>query len=202
MKKGASYFAKTGLLTRNPAAIQLLGLCFVLAASASLKDALTLGACAVLVLVCSNVTLSLLRGLIPDSARVAAYLITAAGFVTVAELAVSAWLPSAGRSLGIYLPLMAVNSLFLARADAFASENGPAASALDGVFMGLGYALVLIITAFVRELLGQGRIFGFAVFGRAFAGVPFFALPAGAFVCLGFVTAAFRFVKRKTEERK
>lgn len=201
MKKGISYFLKNGLFTSNPVPVQLLGLCFVLAASSSLKDALVLGAASVLVLVCSGVVISLLRGVFVGRFRVCAYLVTAAGFVTAVWLLVRAYLPSADASLGVYLPLMAVNSLFLARADAFASENSPAASALDGVFMGLGYAAALLATAFVRELFGTGRLFGYPVLG-GFGGIRLLSLPAGAFICLGCVIAAFRYVKRKTEEKK
>lgn len=201
-RKGIGFFAKEGLLSSNPVLVQLLGLCSVLATSSSLINALGMGACATIVLICSNVLISLLRNAISKQIRIAAYIVVISGFVTAAQLIIKAYFPTIDKSLGIFIPLIVVNCIVLARAEAFASKNTPAASALDGLFMGLGYTGALFVVAFLRELFGAGTLFGFPVLGSGYPGVLMLTMPAGAFICLGIVVAAIRFVMNKKEAKK
>ncbi len=196
-KRGLGYFAKEGLLNSNPVLVQLLGLCSVLAVSNSLVNALGMGVCLTLVLICSNILISLLRNVITKQIRIAAYIVVISGFVTAAQLIIRAYFPAIDKSLGIFIPLIVVNCIVLARAEAFASKNSPAASALDGLFMGLGYTGALLVVAFIRELIGAGTLFGFPVLGSNYPGVLMLTMPAGAFICLGIVVALIRFIMRK-----
>lgn len=201
-RKGIGYFAKEGLLRSNSVSVQLLGLCSVLATSNSLVNAIGMGVCATVVLICSNVLISVLRNVISKQIRIAAYIVVISGFVTAAQLIVQAFFPVIDKSLGIFIPLIVVNCIVLARAEAFASKNSPAASALDGLFMGLGYTAALFMVAFVRELFGLGTLFGIPVLGRSYPGVLMLTMPAGAFICLGIVVAAVRFITSKREGKK
>lgn len=196
-RKGIGYFASEGLLKSNPVMVQLLGLCSVLATSTTLTNAIGMGVSATLVLICSNVLISLLRNVIPKQIRIAAYIVVISGFVTAVQLLIKAYLPAIDKSLGIFIPLIVVNCIVLARAEAFASKNPPAASALDGVFMGLGYTASLLAVAFLRELFGAGSLFGFKVLGSHYEGVLLLTMPAGAFMCLGCVVAAVRYFMSK-----
>lgn len=200
-RKGIGYFAKEGLLTSNPVFVRLLGLCSVLATSTTLINALGMGACATVVLICSNVLISVLRNAIPKQVRIAAYIVVISGFVTAAQLIVKAYFPVIDKSLGIFIPLIVVNCIVLARAEGFASKNPPAASALDGLFTGLGYTAALCVLAFFRELFGAGTLFGFRVFGKGYGGVLMFTMPAGAFICLGAIIAAVRFIMKKRGDK-
>lgn len=202
MKKGFLFHAREGLLTNNPVMVQLLGLCSVLATSTSLINALGMGAAATMVLVCSNVLISLLRKFIPKQVRIAAYIVVISGFVTAVQLLIKAYFPLIDKSLGIFIPLIVVNCIVLARAEAFASKNGPLSSALDGLFMGLGYTLSLVAVAFLRELFGKGQLLGVPVFGNGFKGVLMLTMPAGAFICLAVVIAAVRYLTAKRRSGK
>ena len=201
-KKGIGYFASEGLLKSNPVFVQLLGLCSVLATSTTLTNAVGMGVSATIVLVCSNVLISLLRNIIPKQIRIASYIVVISGFVTAAQLLIKAYFPLIDKSLGIFIPLIVVNCIVLARAEAFASKNNPAASALDGLFMGLGYTAALMIVAFFRELFGAGTLFGFKVLGGGYKGILLLTMPAGAFICLGCVIAAIRFIMAKREGKR
>ena len=173
----ASYF-KNGIIENNPTFVQLLGMCPTLATSTTLLNALGMGAAATFVLICSNVVISLLRKLIPDKIRIAAYIVVIAGFVTMIDLLMQAYVPALSNSLGLFIPLIVVNCIILARAESFASKNKPLPSALDGLTMGIGFTFALSCVAAVREILGSGTILGFAIFGGA-APLPIIALPAG-----------------------
>lgn len=196
-KRGIAWFAKEGLLKNNPVLVQLLGLCSVLAVSTSMTNALGMGAAATLVLICSNLLISLLRKLIPEQVRIAAYIVVISGFVTAVQLLIKAYFPAIDKSLGIFIPLIVVNCIVLARAEAFASKNGPAASILDGLFMGLGYTAALLCVSFIRELLGSGSLFGIKVLGKGYPGILMLTMPAGAFLCLACVVAAVRHFSAK-----
>ena len=198
-KSGLSVFAKEGLLTGNPALVQLLGLCSILATSASLSNAVGMGVSVTLVLICSNVLVSLFRGFIPPQIRIAAYIVIISGFTTAAQLLIKTYLPAIDKALGIFIPLIVVNCVILARSEAFASKNPPAPAALDGLFMGLGYTGALIAVAFIRELFGCGKLFGLSVFGASYPGVLMLTLPAGAFICFGCVVAAVKHITGKGE---
>lgn len=184
---------KSGLLTDNPVLIQLLGMCPTLATSTSLINAIGMGLSATFVLVCSNVLISILRKLIPQKIRIAAYIVIIAGFVTLADMLLEAYFNSVYNALGVFIPLIVVNCIILARAESFASKNKVLPSFLDGLFMGLGFTFALAILGAIREILGSGSILGISLFGGA-APLSIMALPAGGFLTLGFVIAVVQFI--------
>ncbi len=181
---------KNGLLNENPTLVQLLGMCPTMAVSTSLENGLGMGLCATLVLIFSNAFVSLLRKFIPDKVRIAAYVIIISGFVSIVDMALKAYLPALSVSLGVFIPLIVVNCIILARAEAFASKNGVARSALDGLFMGLGFTVAISVVSIIREILGHGTILGQAVFPEGVPPVMIMALPPGGFLTLGCVIAA------------
>ncbi len=186
-----------GLLTKNPVTVQLLGMCSTLAITTSLFNGIGMGAAVTIILICSNVLISALRNFIPSQIRIAAYITIIAGFVTIVDLVLQAFIPALSASLGVFIPLIVVNCIILGRAEAFASKNGVLASAVDGLCQGIGYTVALIIVCVVRELLGNGT-FGGGLLGPGGAGIqiipqPFPAMqivmPVGGFLVLGFVLA-------------
>ena len=194
-----SYF-KSGLIDNNPTFVQLLGMCPTLATSTSLLNALGMGAAATFVLVCSNLVISLLRKLIPEKIRIAAYIVIIAGFVTVIDLLMQAYIPALSNSLGLFIPLIVVNCIILARAESFASKNKPLPSVLDGLTMGIGFTFALSCVAAVREILGAGTILGIPLF-KGVAPLPIFALPAGGFLVLGFAIAVVQALKNRSKKK-
>ncbi len=193
-KTSIIYHLKQGIIENNPTFVQLLGMCPTLATSTSLLNALGMGAAATFVLICSNFVISVLRKLIPDKIRIAAYIVIIAGFVTVIDLVMQAYIPALSNSLGLFIPLIVVNCIILARAESFASKNKPLPSILDGLSMGIGFTIALSCVASVREILGSGTILGFAIFGGV-APLTIFALPAGGFLVLGFFIALVQYMK-------
>ena len=187
---------KSGIIDNNPTFVQLLGMCPTLATSTTLLNALGMGAAATFVLICSNLVISLLRKLIPEKIRIAAYIVIIAGFVTMIDLLMQAYIPVLSNSLGLFIPLIVVNCIILARAESFASKNKPLPSALDGLTMGIGFTFALSCVATVREILGSGSILGFEIFGGV-APLPLVALPAGGFLVLGFAIAVVQYLKNK-----
>lgn len=185
---------KQGIIENNPTFVQLLGMCPTLATSTSLLNALGMGAAATFVLICSNFVISVLRKLIPEKIRIAAYIVIIAGFVTVIDLSLQAYIPVLSNSLGLFIPLIVVNCIILARAESFASKNKPLPSVLDGLSMGIGFTLALSCVATVREVLGAGTILGISIFG-GIAPLTIFALPAGGFMVLGFFIAGVQYLK-------
>ena len=179
---------KAGLFTDNPVLIQLLGMCPTLATSTTLINAIGMGLSATFVLICSNVLISLLRKFIPQKIRIAAYIVIIAGFVTLVDMLLEAYFNSIYNALGVFIPLIVVNCIILARAESFASKNKVLPSFFDGLFMGLGFTFALSVLGAVREILGSGTILGFELFGGV-APVSLFALPAGGFLGLGFFIA-------------
>ena len=151
---------REGLLDNNPVLVQLLGMCPTLATTTSLKNAFGMGLAATAVLICSNLFISLLRKFIPKQVRIAAYIVIISGFVTAVELLMRAYFYSLYQALGLFIPLIVVNCIILARAEAFASKNPPLPSIVDGIGMGLGFTFALAHSATVRELLGAGSNFG------------------------------------------
>ena len=181
--------ALDGVIRQNPVFKLVLGTCPALAVSTSLANAIGMGAAVIFVLMCSNILVSLLRNVIPGSVRIPAFIMIIATFVTVVILAFDKFLPDLSSSLGMFLPLIVVNCLILARAEAFASANKVGAAALDGLFMGIGFTLALSVMAFIRELLGTGCLFGVEVLGGFKIGI--FASSAGGFLVYGLLIAAF-----------
>ncbi|MBQ8894112.1 MAG: electron transport complex subunit E [Clostridia bacterium] len=180
---------KSGIITDNPVFIQLLGMCPTLATSTSLINAIGMGLSATFVLVCSNMLISLLRKFIPQKIRIASYIVIIAGFVTLVDMLLEAFFYSIYNALGVFIPLIVVNCIILARAESFASKNKVLPSILDGLAMGLGFTVALAILGAIREVLGSGTILGFELFGGV-APLSVLALPAGGFLALGFVIAA------------
>lgn len=195
-----SYF-KEGIIENNPTFVQLLGMCPTLATSTTLLNALGMGAATTFVLIFSNAVISLLRKLIPEKIRIASYIVVIAGFVTVIDLLMQAYLPVLSGSLGLFIPLIVVNCIILARAESFASKNKPLPSILDGFTMGVGFTFALCCIAVVREVLGVGTIFGFKLFGGV-APLSVLALPAGGFLVLGFFIALVQYLKNKKKGSK
>ena len=186
-----------GLLTKNPVTVQLLGMCSILAITTSLFNGIGMGLAVTVITVCSNVLISALRKVIPSQIRIAAYITIIAGFVTVVDLFLQAYIPALAESLGVFIPLIVVNCMVLGRAEAFASKNGVLASAVDGLCQGIGYTVALVVVSVIRELLGNGT-FGGGLLGPGGAGIqiipqPFPAMqivmPVGGFMVLGFVLA-------------
>ena len=186
-----------GLLTKNPVTVQLLGMCSTLAITTSLFNGIGMGAAVTIILTCSNILISALRKIIPNEIRIAAYITIIAGFVTIVDLLLQAFIPALSESLGVFIPLIVVNCIVLGRAEAFASKNGVLASAVDGICQGIGYTVALVIVCVIRELLGSGT-FGGGLLGPGGAGIqiipqPFPAMqivmPVGGFLVLGFVLA-------------
>ncbi len=183
---------KNGLFTQNPVFVLLLGMCPTLATSTTLTNALGMGLAATAVLTCSNVAISLLRKLIPDKIRIAVFVVIIAGFVTAVDLLLQAYIPALSESLGLFIPLIVVNCIILARAEAFASQNGVGRSALDGLTMGLGFMMALMIVSFFREILGGGTLLGHQILPKSFPPALIMALPPGGFLTLGIVIAAMQ----------
>lgn len=191
-----------GLFTNNPTFVQLLGTCPTLAVTTSVENGFGMGISATCVLILSNLLISLLRKFIPKQVRIASYIVIISGFVTAVELLIKAFLPSLNESLGLFIPLIVVNCIILARAEAFASKNGPLPSMLDGLFMGLGFTFALVVLGTIREILGNGTFLGIKIFGESFVPITFFVTSAGAFVTLGFVIAAVTAIRNKLLSKK
>ena len=183
-----------GIFTNNPVFVQLIGMCPTLATTTSLQNGIGMGLAATAVLICSNAVISLLRKLIPSKVRIAAYITIIAGFVTAVDLLIQAYLPDLSKSLGLFIPLIVVNCIILARAEAFASKNGVLPSIGDGLAMGLGFTFVL---STIREILGAGTLMGYPLFGDSFQPAILMILPAGGFLTLGFVIALFQKLLKK-----
>ena len=200
---------KDGLLDNNPTLVQLIGMCPTLAVTTSVVNALGMGVAVIAVLTFSNLFISLLRKIIPQQVRIAAYIVVISGFVTAVDLLLKAYFPAISASLGLFIPLIVVNCIILARAEAFASKNPPLASVVDGVAMGAGFTCALTVIGFVRELLGTGKIFsssdgtgGIAVFGSGYSPAIIFIAPAGAFLTLAFIVAGYKAIRNRLDDKK
>ena len=199
---------KDGLLTQNPVLVQLLGMCSTMAITTTLFNGIGMGVAVTFILLCSNVVISLLRKVIPSKIRIAAYIVVIAGFVTMVDLLMQAYLPALSESLGIFIPLIVVNCIILGRAEAFASKNSVAASAVDGICQGIGYTVVLIVMCVVREFLGSGT-FGGGLLGPEGAGIRILPeqfpammmiLPVGGFLTLGVLIAVVQYFLAKDKK--
>ena len=177
-----------GLIKENPVLVMLLGTCPTLAVTPLAINGLGMGLATTFVLVCSNVVISLLKNVIPKDVRLPSFLVIIAGFVTFVSFMLQSYLPDLYNALGVFLSLITVNCIILGRAEMFASKNNVAASALDGLGMGLGFTFALLCIGIIREILGSGSIFGFS-FGDWFEPIAFFVTPAGGFFVFGVVIA-------------
>ena len=193
---------KNGILTQNPTFVQLLGMCPTLATTTSVVNALGMGLATTVVLTFSNLFISLVRKIIPKEVRIASYIVIISGFVTAIELLIKAYVPALDASLGLFIPLIVVNCIILARAEAYASKNPPVDSMLDGLFMGLGFTFALGLLGGIREFIGNGTLWDVKVTPAAYPGISFFTQPAGAFITLGTLIAAVTAIKTFAAKRK
>ena len=177
-----------GFIKENPTFVLLLGMCPTLATTTSGKNGLMMGLATTFVLICSNLVISLLKKLIPDAVRIPAFIVVIAGFVTVLQLLIQAFLPDLNNSLGIFIPLIVVNCIVLGRAESVASKQNPVLSILDGVSIGLGFTMSLTILGSVREFIGSGKVFEHLIYPDSY-GALVFILPPGAFMVLGCLIA-------------
>lgn len=198
-----------GIIKENPVLVLVLGTCPTIATSTSVLNALGMGLATTFVLLGSNIVISLLRNIIPNKVRIPCFIVVIAGFVSVVQLLLQAYVQSLYQSLGIFLPLIVVNCIILGRAEAYASKNKVLPSALDGVVMGLGFTFALVLMGFFRELLGAGTILSGYVNGVNGIAVPFFhsnpmvmmILPAGGFLMMGFILAAIQKIMARKEDK-
>ncbi|MEE1184696.1 MAG: electron transport complex subunit E, partial [Acutalibacteraceae bacterium] len=190
------YFTN-GLIKENPVLRLVLGTCPTLAVTTAAINGIGMGVSATIVLVCSNIVISLLRNVIPDKVRIPAFITVIAGFVSVVQMLVKAFLPSIDVALGIYLPLIVVNCIILARAEMFASKNSVLPSILDGLGMGIGFTAVLTLMGAIRELFGAGTLFGLTVTAEFIDPMIVFLLPPGGFFVFGVLVAASNAIAKK-----
>lgn len=190
-----------GVVKENPTMVLMLGMCPTLAVTTSAVNALGMGVSTMVVLIMSNLVISLVRNIIPDKVRLPAFIVIVASLVTMVELLMEAFVPGLYQALGIYIPLIVVNCIILGRAEAYASKNPPLLSLFDGLGMGLGFTIALTIIGSIRELLGAGSIFGFALPG-GFEPMAFFIRAPGAFLVLAVLVAILNAVGIKNRSRK
>ena len=211
---------KEGLVTNNPVLVQQIGMCATMAITTSLFNGLGMGLSVLIILTCCNVVVSLIRKIIPEEIRLAIFVVVIAGFVTIVDLLLQAFIPALSAALGVFIPLIVVNCIIIGRAEAFCQKNTVAASFFDGIFQGLGYTIVLLIMSIVRELLGKGTFggglidisngFRFTLDGSG-AGITLFSgeygakiltMPFGGFLTLGVLIAAMQYALKKPKKKK
>ena len=193
---------KEGLITNNPVLVQVLGMCSTMAITTSFFNGLGMGLAVTVILTLSNVIIAAIRKIIPDKIRIAMFIVVIAGFVTCVDLLIQAFVPALSSSLGVFIPLIVVNCIILGRAEAFASKNSVGASALDGIFQGIGYTVVLLILCFFRELLGNGTLAGVQIMPASYTPALLLVLPVGGFLSLGALIAAMQWALAKSEKKK
>ena len=187
---------KNGIIDENPTFVQVIGMCPTLAVTSSAINGIGMGLSTAVVLACSNLAISLLRKIVPDKIRIPCFVVVIATFVTIVQMLLKAYVPALDKALGLYIPLIVVNCLILARAESFACKNKPFPSLVDGFAMGLGFTIALTILGAVREILGAGSVFGVAFLPATF-NTLLFILPPGAFLTLGCLMAVFNKVTKK-----
>ena len=185
-----------GIIKENPTFVLLLGMCPTLATTTSAVNGLGMGVATMFVLICSNTFISLLKNLIPDGVRIPCYIVVIASFVTLLQMLMQAYVPDLYKTLGIFIPLIVVNCIILGRAEAFAAKNHVLASVCDGIGIGIGFTLALTILGFVRELLGNGAVFGHQILPESMKMLVFVLAP-GAFITLGLLMAIVNSVKNR-----
>ena len=196
--------ALDGVVRQNPTFKLVLGTCPTLAMTVAAAQCLGMGVAVTFVLVCSNVIISLLRNIIPDRVRIPCFIVIIATFVTIVRMAMEAFLPDLYDSLGVFLPLIVVNCIILGRAESFASHNPVGESALDGLFMGIGFTLAITLMGLVREVLGRGTLFGLELWGKDDPNkftISFFSQSAGAFLTYGLFIAVFTLCYNAVERK-
>ncbi|MBR5343999.1 MAG: electron transport complex subunit E [Oscillospiraceae bacterium] len=209
---------KEGVITNNPILVQQLGMCATMAITTSLFNGVGMGLSVLIILTCCNVVVSAIRKIIPGEIRLAIFVVVIAGFVTIVDLLLKAFLPALSESLGVFIPLIVVNCIIIGRAEAFCQKNTVGASFIDGITMGLGYTVVLVVMCLVRELLGKGCFggglidlargvtldgtgTGIQIFPSEY-GASILTLPVGGFLTLGFLFAAMQYALKKSAKKK
>lgn len=193
---------KNGLFGENPIFRLVLGTCPTIAVSTSAMNGLGMGLAVTFVLMGSNLVISMLRNFIPDKVRIPAFIVIIASFVTVIQLVIQGFVPALNDSLGLFIPLIVVNCIILARAESFASKNKVLPSVVDGLGMGLGFTGALVIISSIREILGNGTIFGLALFGESFQPVLMMAQAPGGFIVFGLVLAVVNAIDARNRKKK
>ncbi len=196
MNKNLATITK-GIIKNNPVFVLVLGMCPTLATTTSAINGLEMGLATMFVLILSNIVISLLAPAVPDKVHIPVYIVVIATFVTLLQLLMQAFVPDVYKTLGLFIPLIVVNCIVLGRAEAFASKNGPWASALDGVGIGLGFTLALTVIGLVREILGSGSAFGFKIIPGD--GILAFVMAPGAFMVLGYLMVVFNKLFKKEQ---
>ena len=199
-----------GLITQNPVLVQVLGMCSTMAITTSFFNGLGMGVAVLIILTLSNVIISLIRKIVPDKIRIAMFIVVIAGFVTMVDLLIKAFVPALSESLGVFIPLIVVNCIILGRAEAFSYKNGVAASFFDGIFQGIGYTLVLLAMCIIREFLGAGTFGGglLGVDGKGIMILPsqypigMLTLPVGGFLVLGALIALMQWALNRPKKNK
>ncbi|HXH72372.1 MAG TPA: electron transport complex subunit E [Mariprofundaceae bacterium] len=190
-----------GFWHNNTIFAQLLGMCPLLGVTTSAINGFWMGAATLLVLMGSNLVVSLVRGVIPKNVRIPAYITIIAAFVTVVGMSMDAWMHKMYLILGLFIPLIVVNCALMGRAEAFASKNTPLDAVVDALGIGLGFTFALVLLGATRELLGQGALFGYKVLGAGYPDMLMFILPPGAFIALGFILAGINILNRRSRAR-
>lgn len=198
--KAIQEFTK-GIIKENPVFVMALGLCPTLAVSTSVQNAIGMGAAATFVLVCSNIFISLLKNFIPSKVRIPCFILVIASFVTIVDMAMEAYVPPLHKSLGIFIPLIVVNCIILGRAETFASKNGVFKSMLDGLGMGLGFMLAIMVIATIREILGVGTILDIRILPASYKPMIAAILPPGAFITIGLLMGLLSILQNKKKSK-
>jgi len=193
----AKRILKNGVLDENPVFVQVVGMCPILAVSTSALNGLGMGISTTMVLASSNLVISLMRSFVPDTVRIPIFVVVISTFVTILELVLKAYMPTLNASLGIYIPLIVVNCIILARAEAFASKNSPTNSVLDGIGMGLGFTAALVVLGCIREFFGSGSLFYMNIMPEFFPRTIIMILPPGAFLTLGCLMAVLNALRAR-----
>ncbi|MCR1935194.1 RnfABCDGE type electron transport complex subunit E [Clostridium tepidum] len=188
---------KNGIIDENVTFVQVLAMCPTLAVTSSAKNGIGMGLASTVVLMGSNLVISLLRKAIPDKIRIPSFIVVIAGFVTLLQFLMQGFVPALYKSLGIFIPLIVVNCVILGRAEAYASKNGPVSSIFDGLGQGLGFTISLTVIGMIRELLGAGQLFGYQIMPSSFQPALIMILAPGAFFTLGILMAIINSRKLK-----
>ena len=190
-----------GILFENPTFVLMVGMCPTLAVTTAASNAIGMGLSTTVVLVCSNLIISLLRNLISEKIRIPAFIVVIASFVTIVEMVLKAYMPELSATLGLYIPLIVVNCIIFARAESYAFKHGPIASLGDGLGMGLGFTLAITILASIREIFGAGTLFGQQIFGSGYQPMAILTAPSGGFLTLGILLIIVNMVRKKIDAR-
>lgn len=193
------YYFQNGLLGENPVLKLMIGLCSVLAVSVRVDNCLGMGAAVIFVLTCSSLVISLMRNFIPNEVRIPIFIVVISTFATIVDLVMKAYFPPLSKAMGIFIPLIVVNCIIMARAEAFASRKPPLYAFADALGMGVGYTLVITAIGVVRELFGYGEILTHPIFPESFQGMIAMVLPPGAFLLIGIYIAILNWLLRRAK---